>query len=230
MTKGVLFDKDGTLFEFDSMWTNAIEEFMHQVLVKAEHADRLAQALGVKNGQVQPDSALSSGTIKDIATVLYDNAVFTTHDAAEEFVRVFFLEFLKNHLAQLKPIGDLRALMQGLHNEDIKVGIVTSDDYEATVISLEHAGIGDLVDFIASGDRYPRKPDPAPLVAFCQQFGLELNDVIMVGDSRMDLELGNVGKGGVGVLSGVGSATELSDLTTMIYPDVQAIPYTVLLK
>lgn len=120
--------------------------------------------------------------------------------------------------------------MENLHADDIKVGIVTSDDYEATLISLQHAGITDLVDFIASGDCYPRKPDPAPLLAFCQKFALALDDVIMVGDSRMDIELGNVAKGGVAVLSGVGTKVELADLTAMIYADVQAIPYATLLK
>lgn len=230
MTKGVLFDKDGTLFEFDSMWTNAIAEFVDQVVVDAKHPHKLAQALGIKNGVVMPDSALSSGTIKDIADVLFNNGVYQQQSDAENFVRSFFLEFLKTHLDQLKPIGDLQRLMENLHADDIKVGIVTSDDYEATLISLQHAGITDLVDFIASGDCYPRKPDPAPLLTFCQKFALALDDVIMVGDSRMDIELGNVAKGGVAVLSGVGTKVELADLTAMIYADVQAIPYATLLK
>lgn len=89
MTKGVLFDKDGTLFEFDSMWTNAIAEFVDQVVVDAKHPHKLAQALGIKNGVVMPDSALSSGTIKDIADVLFNNGVYQQQSDAENFVRSF---------------------------------------------------------------------------------------------------------------------------------------------
>lgn len=230
MTKGVMFDKDGTLFEFGSIWSKAIEEFLVVVLANTKNPSRVSEALGVHNGLVQSDSVLSSGTIKDIGDMLVVTHVYDDEALAEQFVKKFFLDFLKNNLDLLTPIGDLVALMQRLHDEEIKVGIVTSDDLAPTELSLEYAGIAHLVDFIASGDHYPRKPDPTALHAFCEKFNLTPTDVLIVGDSRMDLELGSQAKAGVAVLSGVGDATNFEDLTKYIYPSIQEIPYLEILK
>lgn len=225
MGKGILFDKDGTLFEFGPIWMQATIEFLAAITIRTEHKDAVVKALGMIDGALISDSALTSGTPADVAMILVDHQVFTTTDQAEQFVKDFFYEFLVAHLDNVKPVGDLLGLLQRLKGQGYALGIVTSDETNSTMTTLKYAHVKDLFDFIATADEYPTKPNPAALMAFCSQCELSLTDVIVVGDSRMDIELGNYAKAGVAVLSGTSTADNFTDLTPYIYADIQAIPY-----
>ncbi|CAH0418329.1 HAD family hydrolase [Periweissella ghanensis] len=225
MRKGILFDKDGTLFEFGPIWLQATIEFLAAITVRTDQKIGVVEALGMVDGELVSDSALTSGTPADVATILVDHQVFTTTGQAEQFVKDFFYEFLVAHLDNVKPVGDLIGLLQRLKAQGYVLGIATSDEINSTMATLKYAQVKDLFDFIATADEYPTKPNPAALMAFCEQCQLALTDVIVVGDSRMDIELGNLARAGVAVLSGTSTADNFTDLTPYIYADIQVIPY-----
>ncbi|MCM0599473.1 HAD family hydrolase [Periweissella fabalis] len=225
MGKGILFDKDGTLFEFGPIWMQATVEFLEAITIRTDQKDAVVQALGMVNGELVSDSALTSGTPLDVAQILVQYHVFDTNLQAEQFVKDFFYEFLIAHLDNVKPIGDLIGLLTRLKKAGYKLGIATSDETNSTIKTLKYANVFDLFDFIATADDYPTKPNPAALYAFCQNCKLTVNDVIVVGDSRMDIQLGHFAKAGIAVLSGTSKATNFTDLTEYIYPSIQEVPY-----
>lgn len=225
MGKGILFDKDGTLFEFGPIWLQATLEFLAAVDARTQDNEQVKIALGMVDGELLSDSALTSGTPGDVAAILVEYHAFATTDEAEQFVKAFFYEFLVQHLDNVKPVGDLIGLLTRLKAEGYYLGIATSDETNSTMATLKYAKVAELFDFIATADEYPTKPNPASLIAFCKRYGLELTDVIVVGDSRMDIQLGNLAKAGVAVLSGTSRSENFTDLTEYIYPTIQEIPY-----
>lgn len=229
MNKGILFDKDGTLFEFGSLWTQATTEFLATLVARTTDAKAMLHALGMVDGQLQGNSILTSGTPKDLGEVLAAHGAFDTATAAEQYATDYFYQFLISHLDNVHPIGDLKGLLQHLHDTGYYLGVITSDEKQSTMTTLTHAGVAHLFDFIGTADDYPTKPNPSALYAFCKQTGVTLTDAIMVGDSIMDIELGLQSHAGVAVLSGTGVQRDFEGLTPYIYNDIHAIPYAEIL-
>jgi phosphoglycolate phosphatase len=68
------------------------------------------------------------------------------------------------------------------------VGCITNKRETYASQLLAAAGIGSQLDFLYGGDTLPaRKPDPLPLTAAAERFGIRPADAIMVGDSINDL-------------------------------------------
>ena len=76
---------------------------------------------------------------------------------------------------------------------------------------LEHFGIRDLFAVVAGGDVSPRpKPHPDMLVWLIDRLGCRPDDVLMVGDTTFDLEMGRAaGTWTCGVTYGVHSRAAL---------------------
>ena len=71
--KGILFDKDGTLIDFHSLWIQAakrvVPEFLteNQIIADQEHIDLVLEAMGVSGDTVDPNGALAYKSSREIA-------------------------------------------------------------------------------------------------------------------------------------------------------------------
>ena len=70
---GILFDKDGTLMNFDSFWVSvsvvAVKEVLKQFRQEESLADEILEAFGVHNGVTDPDGVLCKGTYGEMAEI-----------------------------------------------------------------------------------------------------------------------------------------------------------------
>ncbi|MEO2434982.1 HAD-IA family hydrolase, partial [Enterococcus faecalis] len=130
------------------------------------------------------------------------------------------------NLKKIEPIGDLKQLFLELKRKNYKIGLATSDTLPATMLIMEYLGLTEMFDFIATGDRYLPKPDADMLQAFCQSCQLKLTEVIMVGDSLVDVFMGTChGKAGIGVLTGNCQSTDFENFEVAYFRDIHEIPY-----
>ncbi|EGG54200.1 hydrolase, haloacid dehalogenase-like family protein, partial [Enterococcus faecalis TX1467] len=126
----------------------------------------------------------------------------------------------------IEPIGDLKQLFLELKRKNYKIGLATSDTLPATMLIMEYLGLTEMFDFIATGDRYLPKPDADMLQAFCQSCQLKSTEVIMVGDSLVDVFMGTChGKAGIGVLTGNCQSTDFENFEVAYFRDIHEIPY-----
>ena len=88
--KAVLFDKDGTLIEYNTIWPDAVRKmiplFRAQFSVKDDITDRDILGYGLENYKVNDSSAIASGTTRDIAHVL-TSALANNDEDVLPFVR-----------------------------------------------------------------------------------------------------------------------------------------------
>lgn len=223
MVQAILFDKDGTLFDFAATWEAWAEAF----LLRAAAQDRArATALGAHIGfdlatrRFAPDSVVIAGTPGEVAEILLP------HLPGQ---RLTTLLRLLNEEAEAAPQAQavpLAPLLDGLRERGLRLGVMTNDTESVARAHLGEAGVIDRFDFIAGFDSgHGAKPSPAPLLAFCDHVGIDPARAVMVGDSTHDLIAGRgAGMITVGVLTGMAGPDVLSPHADAILPDIGHIP------
>ena len=76
-----------------------------------------------------------------------------------------------------------------LRAAQLPLACVTNKAAQFTVPLLERLGIAHYFSQVISGDTLSqKKPDPAPLLYACRQFGIEPAEMLMIGDSLNDAQ------------------------------------------
>jgi phosphoglycolate phosphatase len=222
MIDGLLFDKDGTLFDFRISWGRWAAGFLASVATGPDHAARLGRAIGFDAASLTfaPDSPVIAATAADIAAALAPHL---------PGLSVADLTDLIDDTAGAAPMSEavpLRPLLAALRAQGLKLGVATNDSEAPARQHLAAHGITDCFDFIAGYDSgHGAKPGPGMCLAFAQALGLDPARVAMVGDSRHDLEAGRAaGMRCVAVLTGVAGRQDLAPHADVVLPDIGAIP------
>ncbi|MGL4280729.1 MAG: HAD family hydrolase, partial [Albidovulum sp.] len=124
------------------------------------------------------------------------------------------------------PAVDLPPLYRSFRARGLKIGLVTNDAELPARLHLDRAQVAEYFDFIAGFDSgHGAKPDPGPLLAFARAEGLDPARVVMVGDSRHDLQSGRAaGMSVVAVLTGVAGRADLAPYADAVLPDIGHLP------
>lgn len=216
--KAVIFDKDGTLFDFRQSWGA-----WTLGLLKALDGDTevLAEVLGFDPVacDFSPDSPVIAMTTPEIADILHP---FVPHLTIEELNAVMNAQAV---IAPMVPAVDLPTVLGGLAARGVVLGLATNDTEAPARRHLTDAGVVDLFAFVAGCDSgWGGKPAPGQLLAFLNQTGLPADQIAMVGDSLHDLEAGRrAGMATVAVLTGIAKAAELAPHADVVLPDIAAL-------
>ena len=226
--KGILFDKDGTLIKFKEIWVQIIYSIIDELLElrnevnNEELRSKLAESIGLYGEEIDEKGFLASGTTLDIATQ-FNRILSEEAPGVFPLVTKMLHTKTKEKKDSIFPTCDLQKALSIFKEKEIVMGVATSDDYESTKVCIQQIGIDEYIDFIGTGDRYNKKPDPEVFNVFCEQFGIKPEEVLVVGDTICDMKLSIYSKsaGGVGVLSGVGSKDTLGELAKYIVPSIE---------
>lgn len=219
----ILFDKDGTLFDFGSTWNVWAARIIEQL---SEGDAALAQALAegarfdLATQSFHPDSPVIAGTNREAAECF---APALPDRSIEEIERHLMLSAAD---APLCPAVPLPGLLDGLSARGLQLGVMTNDTEYSARVQLQDAGVLDRFAFVAGFDSgYGAKPQPQPLLAFCDMVGVAPERAAMVGDSTHDLIAGRAaGMRTIGVLTGMAPAEELAPLADAVFPDIGHLP------
>ena len=226
MIKGILFDKDGTLIEFNSFWVESAYAMIHSIVSEyskdnmIEKSQEIARLIGLDGNDVKEDALLAAYTSEDLAIVI-SNSLQVDRNLIHRKINDFFYEEVVTKSDNMKAVGDLVALFKKLKKRHFRIGIVTADNLDVTQFTLNKLGINQYVDFIATADTYKKKPNVEAMQVFCDQFHLQWNEVIHIGDTMVDMEFSKHGLLGVGVLSGVSSEETLRKFTPYVLKTVE---------
>ena len=185
--KGILFDKDGTLLDFEETWRpvwNMTEEQLGIILQISEKEMReIRERLGILEDGFTSDSIYVAGTLLDYAQII-SKVSQKELSTVLEVLNAVYKDFVESKRLHIVPIGNPKEIMTYLKQKGYKLGIVTADNLLNTEYFVKETGLESLIDFIASDDGYYQmKPHPHMLEAFCMQMGLERHEVAVVGDT-----------------------------------------------
>lgn len=186
--KAILFDKDGTLIDFDATWGPAAYEVMTALsggdrgaLERVMRVSRYVEA----ERRFLPSSPLVGGSSAEYgplwAEALGRPAGPALYDEMDELFRRW-------GLVTLTPIHGPADLLRSLAARGLALGIATNDAEASARSQAQALGLADLLAFVAGYDSgFGSKPGPGMVSAFVDQLGLHPHEVALVGDSVHDL-------------------------------------------
>lgn len=214
MIKAIIFDKDGTLLEFSDIWYKGIIKLLDSLNLKESDYNKLKFEIGIdKNSKIRENSILASGSIKDLADCIDK---YSHIPVLEKDIEDIFIETIKENPEKVKQTCDLRTLFTYLIDNKIKIIVSTSDNLKVAEKMFDILGIITQIDYLISADCFPAKPNPSSIEFIKDKFKLENEQILMVGDSRVDMEYGILVKASVGVLCGTGSEEMLIQYADII--------------
>ncbi len=223
---GILFDKDGTLFDFHQTWRSVITRAAAMASGGSEDLARVMMEAGGYDAatcRFQADSVIAAGHVGELAELWRDlGAVLPRSDLQRELDAIFAVEVL----ASAVPVTDLGILFTHLTRLDLRLGIATNDSEASASAVVQRYGLDDSVRFVAGYDSgYGAKPGPGMALAFCESVGLSPRHVAVVGDSGHDMIMGRSAKVRlcVGVLTGAGTMASLASQADVVLPDITGL-------
>ena len=201
---GILFDKDGTLVDFDATWGRAT----HAVLAALSAGNqvtyaRLASAVDFlpAGNRFLPTSPLIAGS-----TAQYGHlwASILGRDCDPDFYAEIDRRFGVEALACLEPIGNPALVFAELQDLGFRLGVATNDAEVSARAQCERLRLLPYLDYIAGYDTgHGSMPGPGMVKGFARCLGVDADRVAVVGDSIHDLEAArSAGSVAIAVLTG----------------------------
>ncbi len=220
VVSAILFDKDGTLLDFQRTWGPSAQQVMRHLANGDDAAyERLAAVTGFVDSEQRflPDSILIREPTH-VYGVLWAAALGRNANS-ELFAEIDRL-FLKATTENLAPIGDPKTLLANLAMRGYRLGMITNDAEIPARAHSRKLGIEQHLEFIAGyNSGYGAKPAPEPVLAFARHVGVKPSEVAVIGDTVHDLAAARAaGAIAIGVLTGPAVAASLAPHADALFP------------
>ncbi|CAL27130.1 HAD family hydrolase [Staphylococcus carnosus] len=212
--KWILFDKDGTLIDFDMSWMKVdiqmVDEFVEKY-ISQENVEHAYKTLGVdkEKDQVLPGTPMACGSLDEII----QNFNALAGEDVSEWTRQTSQYLIDHRIPEIKCIEGMTDALDALKHAGYQIGILTSDTKKGTEQFVEATDTEAFFDFIISTEaNAAEKPNPEVLCPLFEHVSdLRAEEIAIVGDSPNDIQTAiNSGLGlSIAVLTGVGQEHEL---------------------
>jgi phosphoglycolate phosphatase-like HAD superfamily hydrolase len=229
----LIFDKDGTLIEFDAMWGAWVDALARSLESATGRSlrDGLYDLLGVdrESGLVHAHGLLAATPMSRIREALVRYVAGAGAGAAEAVAAVDRSWHAPDPVALAQPVTDLAPLLQRLRRRVRLFAVATSDDREPTERTLAALGIaGEIAALACADDGFATKPAPDAVLTLCARLDVPPERTVVVGDSPADLRMARSARVArvIGVLTGVGDRAALEPLADVVLGSIAELAPT----
>lgn len=235
----ILFDKDGTLLQFISLWGSWGECFLTQFNRKLEQRglrfpeQHLSSLLGTVHdaaGQIidyDRNGPLAMGTMSDLYAILSWQGYTLGLSWAEA---VELVDSCRNvadaMLEQSRPVRPLSGLVPFLDAcvaQGIPMAVVTADETAAAENHLCWMGIRQYFTAVIGTDQVERgKPFPDMALLACQRLGVSPAEAAVIGDTNGDMRMAKAAGAAVAIGIAGGITAGLAASAAAEGPDANA--------
>ena len=176
--KLAIFDMDGTILSTLDDLANGVDYALSENGLPARSKQETRAALG-----------------RGVRFLIEQSVPAGLSDAEISKVEEDFLKYYKVHsMDNTRPYDGIVELIKEVRASGVKTAVV-SNKIDSAVKELCANFFEGAFD-VAYGERIgiPRKPDPKPINAIIDEFGLSKNEVVYIGDSEVDLLTANNAK------------------------------------
>lgn len=185
----ILFDKDGTLVDFDLTWGRAagavMARFAGSDIAALRRLHEVSHFLPERQIFLQ-SSPLIAGSSRQYGG-LWAQVLGRPLDTA--FLNEIDTYFSEEGRRTLAPIGQPLQDLTRLHEAGLTLGIATNDTEANGRLQIDLLGLSGLISAVYGYDSgYGSKPKPGMIEAFSRLTGQPAASIALVGDTRHDLD------------------------------------------
>ena len=170
----LIFDLDGTLVDTKADLAAATNYMLQALDLPALTVSQVEHYIG------------------DGARVLVERALGPNHSFLVDQGLAIFLEYYSEHLlAHTRPYEGIEILLEDAQAHGRVLSILTNKPEAPSRAILSGLGIAKYFMAVVGGDTLRvRKPDPQGIIYLQQLTGIPLEQTLLIGDSRIDVETG----------------------------------------
>jgi len=181
----LLFDLDGTLVDSAPDLAFAVNQTLIELGLTPFSQDVVRGWVG-NGANILIQRALSGNT--EISTSL-DNSL--TSRALE----IFYQVYQSHNCIETRLYNNVLETLIALKNRGYRLAIITNKPERFIAPIIDGLGLNNLFELIIGGDTLERrKPDPLPLTYACQQLSVNIDQCVMIGDSKNDIQAAKAAK------------------------------------
>ncbi|MDF1721120.1 MAG: HAD family hydrolase [Minwuia sp.] len=228
--RAILFDKDGTLIDFDRTWYPV----MAMLAAEAAAGDQARAAQLLDAGgydaaaqRFRAGSVIAAGTIAETVDLWYPDLADDDANPRQAMIDHFNRACVTEGAARAVALPGVGGALADLRAAGYLLGVATNDGAESAIATLRALTLLDCFSLVQGYDSVPRpKPAADQLHRFAAHVGCAPDTVAMVGDNVHDLEMARSGGAGlaVGVLSGTSDRPDLAPLADVVLGSVADLP------
>ncbi|MDP6705012.1 MAG: HAD family hydrolase [Alphaproteobacteria bacterium] len=224
----VLFDKDGTLFDFHEVWLPAYRAAASEVATavgEPELTEKLLAAGGFdsSSGRFAPRSCFVSGTAADICEIW--KALLGSRSPPKMCAGL--AKTLEAWSARrVAPVVDLERLFKSLVQRGLRLGVATMDSQAALEATLSRERWSRHLSFACGSDAgHGLKPEAGMVRVFANAVGRATSEVAVIGDSLADLGMARAAGAGlaIGVAGGATQAALLASQADVVLDSIAGL-------
>lgn len=178
-------NKDWQLFVFD--WDGTLMDTTSLIMKGYQHAS-------VELGFPKPSDELVLSTI---GLNRSDSIGICCADCPPgryaEFTKAYMDWYAKQE-SQLDLVPGFRKLLTNMHKDGRRLAIATGKSRAGVERVFKITGVGDLFEAVQTADTNFSKPNPMMLHSLADETGLETTDMVMIGDSVLDMQMASNAK------------------------------------
>jgi phosphoglycolate phosphatase len=224
--KGILFDKDGTLLDFERTYAPGTVDVIAD-LARGEPVLSLvlAESVDFDLGQqkFRPGSVIIAGTGRLIAEAWLPHLPHWQIESLAAEVDRLYSDYSEMYVA---PFEVLDPALQRLEEMGLVLGVATNDAETSARRHIEKIGQKSRFGFIAGYDSgHGAKPGPGMVEAFARHIGAGPHEIMMVGDSLHDLHAGKAaGSLAIAMTTGLAIGSELAPHADHVLDSLSELP------
>ncbi len=168
----VIFDWDGTIMNSEARIVDSIQVAAQRCGLPVLPYHQSKQIIGLSL-----DKAILG---------LYPQA---TQEEIDSMAQAYSHSFLEESEIDMQPFEGAREMLEALRSAGVLTAIATGKSRRGLDQVLAETGFADLFDMTRTPVESESKPSPLMLKQILQQFDLEVQDAVMVGDTEFDMQM-----------------------------------------
>jgi phosphoglycolate phosphatase len=225
--RGILFDKDGTLLDFEATWAPLFHALALELAEGDPAAARnllLAGGIDAQTGRVRAGSVLGAGTTHDLVRLWFPSLSGASFQAMAGRIDA---RFRAHGETSSVAVPALLATLATLDSAGYAMGVATNDGTKAARSAIRSVGAEAFLRHVYGYDCVARPKPAADIVyAFAEAIGALPAEIVVVGDNLHDVAMARAAGAGaaLGVLSGNASREELAPHADAVLSGIHDLP------